>query len=367
MARDKLFLYLKACNQVLKQNNTGITIFKRGSKLSLRGMLPCKSGKGKSQQTISLGIYANTAGIKRAKLEAQKLGAAIALGEFSWNDYDKTDSVSGTSEYWINRFETDYFSKRDRNPKSETTWKDYQKIFKKLPQDKLLTVDLLMGVILSTKPDTRTRQKACTYINALANFAGIEINTSDYAGNYSIESLELRNIPTDKQIVEMRSRIFNPGWKYAFSLMAAYGLRNYELFYCDLNSLKKSPGHLRIVESKRNKKRERFIWCLYPEWWEQWQLGNSDCFPQVSGRTNSDLGDRVNKAFRRYGIIKPYNLRHAWAIRSIGFIPVELAAPMMDHTVDEHVRTYHRWIDRHHYDRMYQLMMCRQDRPMPPD
>ncbi|MGL6340995.1 MAG: hypothetical protein ACRC80_17880, partial [Waterburya sp.] len=84
----------------------------------------------------------------------------------------------------------------------------------------------------------------------------------------------------------------------------------------------------------------RLIWCLYPEWWEMWNLGDIDQpFPQVSGKTNSDLGDRVNKAFKRYGFSHPYNLRHAWAIRAIGFIPVELAAPMMDHSVLEHIRT----------------------------
>ena len=65
---DKLVRQLEQTNQQLKQANTGVVIFKRGSKLSLRGMLPDKNGNGFRQQTIALGIYANAAGIKQAKL-----------------------------------------------------------------------------------------------------------------------------------------------------------------------------------------------------------------------------------------------------------------------------------------------------------
>lgn len=368
---DKITKLLNAANARLKLANAGIRIFKRGSKLSLRGMLPPKPGSSKqkySQQTISLGFYANAAGIKTAEKQAQKLGATIALGEFDWTNYLSSLSSFGSVEYWINKFEEDYFNKRDRNTKTETTWKDYQKIFKKFPVDAKLDSQTLMELVVSTKPDTRTRQKACTYTKALASFAGIEFDPSEYAGNYSPDSVELRNIPTDKEIMLLRDRIPNRrGWQYAFGLMSAYGLRNHELFYADLESIKKSPGHLRIVESKRGKKRERFLWCLYPEWYSMWDLGNIEQpFPCVTGKTNSDLGDRVNKAFKRYGFSNPYNLRHAWAIRSIGFLPVELAAPMMDHKVDEHTRTYHRWIKMQDYDRFYQLIMNREDRPKPP-
>ena len=182
-------------------------------------------------------IYANAAGIKQAKLEAQKQGSAVALKEFDWDNYLNRDRVVGSPESWIEQFEQDYFARRERNSKSETTWKDYQKIFKKLPLDKKLTAQELKIAVLQTKPDSRTRQKACTYFKALAKFAGIDFDPSNYAGSYSAESLELRDIPSDRKIMEMRSRIFNPAWQFTFGLMAAYGLRNYELFHCDLDSV----------------------------------------------------------------------------------------------------------------------------------
>ena len=366
---DKLDKLLVAANSRLKAGNMGISIIKRGAKLSLRGMLPPKPGKHKpSQQTIALGIFANGAGIKRAEKEAQKLSAQIALNEFKWSDYLKGENSINTVDYWVAKFEEDYFSKRQRNSKSETTWSDYQKIFRKLPSQAKLTEQVLLEVILSTTPDTRTRKKACTYLKALAKLAGIDFDFSEYAGSYSPSKGYPRDIPTDTEIQEWRDRIPNyRGWQYAFGLMAAYGLRNYELFYADLESISQAPGHLRIRESKSNAESERIIWCLYPEWWEKWQLWDtSQAFPQVTGKNNSELGSRVNQALTRYGFRKPYNLRHAWAIRAINFIPVEIAARMMDHSLEIHTRIYQRWINHNHYEKMYEIMMSRTDRPLPP-
>jgi hypothetical protein len=39
---------------------------------------------------------------------------------------------------------------------------------------------------------------------------------------------------------------------------------------------------------------------------------------------------------------------------------------MMDHSVEEHIRTYHRWINQSHYENFYQLMINKSDRPKPP-
>ena len=371
MDEDKLESLYKDANKRLKAAKVGISIRKRGSKLSLRGKLPPKPGSNREasyQQTISLDVYANAAGIKVAEKKAQEMGAAIALGKFDWSKYTHKDCSIGSIGYWLLKFEEDYFNKRERNAKSETTWKDYQKIFNKLPIDAQLNSDNLLKAVLSTSPDTRTRKRACTYTKALANFTGIDYDPSKYAGNYSSSSVNAREIPTDREIQQWRDRIPNGrGWQYAFGLMAAYGLRNYELFYLDLESIKNSPGHLRIKTSKMKNNGEHTAWCLYPQWWEMWELGNiKQNFPQVTGKNNSALGDRVLKAFKRYGFHKPYNLRHAWAIRAINFIPLEMAARMMDHSVNVHTKTYQRWINSYHYDRMYQLMMSRTDLPIPP-
>ena len=362
---------LALANARLKAGNVGIILYKRGNKLSLRGMLPAKPGSNKTgfqQQTISLGIYANAAGIKVAEKEALKLSGLIALNQFDWAEYSNSKQPLGSIGYWLLKFEEDYFNKRQRNKKTETTWKDYKKIFNKFDPEEKLTKESLMAVILSTEPDSRTRKRACTYLKKFALFAGIDFDPSEYKGNYSTDSVDIRNIPSDAEIQNWRDKMpVAYGLRYAFGLMAAYGLRNYELSHIDLESLKKPPGHLRIIESKRGKKRERLIWCLYPEWYELWQLGNIDQpFPKYSGGNNSQLGNRIGNAFRRNGFCKAYNLRHAWAIRSIGFLPIELAASMMDHDISVHKKTYHRFLKQSDYDRFYKMMINQPNRPKPP-
>lgn len=382
---------LDLANTRLKAANTGIKLFKRGNKISLRGMLPPKrttrgvdsnstflvSGKLTGgvianpkliQQTISLGLYANAAGIKVAELEAFKLSGLIALNQFDWADYSKTTKSIKSARYWIEEFEKDYFNKRDRNPKTETTWKDYCKVFNCFETNEILDNTSLLRVVLLSKPDTRSRVRACTYTKILARFAGIDFNPDEYKGTYSSDSVDIRDIPSDLEIQQWRDKIPNDrGLKYAFGLMAAYGLRNYELFHVDLDSLTKAPGHLRIIESKRNKKRERLIWCLYPEWYQAWNLGNiNQNFPKYTGKSNSDLGNRIGNALRAHGFTKAYNLRHAWAIRSISFLPIELAATMMDHDIAVHRKTYHRFLKASDYERFYKIMMKQSNRPKPP-
>ena len=66
-------------------------------------------------------------------------------------------------------------------------------------------------------------------------------------------------------------QIPNPQWQYVFGLIAAYGISNHELFYLDLDSLQRSPGHL-VSSYRKAHYGVRNIWCLYPEWYEKWEL-----------------------------------------------------------------------------------------------
>ncbi|MEP0980540.1 hypothetical protein [Leptolyngbya sp. FACHB-17] len=156
---------------------------------------------------------------------------------------------------------------------------------------------------------------------------------------------------------------------YASPAGLKYGLRNHELFYIDLEKLKESPV-LSIVDHEDGssaKTGERRVWAVYPEWWDKWQLWNVSRLPQVSGKNNRKLGHRVTAAFRRSGFRNPYNLRHRWAVRTIEFgLPVELAAQQMGHSYKEHTNTYHYWITDEVHQRAYDLLMQRDDRPLPP-
>ena len=80
---------LSKANDRLKSYKAGISIYKRGDKLSLRGTFPPKPGSDKAkpyQQHLSLGLYCNPAGIKQAEDKAKLLSSQLALEKFDWQD-----------------------------------------------------------------------------------------------------------------------------------------------------------------------------------------------------------------------------------------------------------------------------------------
>ena len=198
----------------------------------------------------------------------------------------------------------------------------------------------------------------------MASFAGLEVNFNRYKGNYSHTQKE-KELPTDEQIAKWYWKIPNSNYQYAYGIMAAYGISNHELFYVDLESLEDAPGHL-ISSYRKAHYGVRRIWCLYPEWWQEWELYKPRELPKVTGKNNQDLGSRITKGFKRYGVCKPGYLRHCWAIRAMGFMPNPMAAKMMAHTEQEHNKTYQRWINQFQEEQFYKLLMERKDRPKPP-
>lgn len=357
---------LAQTNGRLKSAKVGVTVEVMGDRLYLRSTFPPRPGSRRVhpyQQRVALGYHANPAGLKLAEQEARKVGALLDCGEFDWSVYVKSDIHTHVQTVgdWIAKFEQDYFTRRARNPKSETTWRhDYIKVFSTLDVDAQLTPAVLLQAIASTAPDTRTRKRFVDVLSRLAKFAGMEVELAHLKGGYSTRTTEPRDIPADRLIAQWRGKIPNPSWQWAYGILATYGLRNHELFYLD-------PTRLPVLLVQDGKTGFRRVYPLYPEWVEEWQLAKV-MTPNCSGKTNSDLGNRVTHAFKRYGIpFTPYDLRHAWAIRSLEFgMPVELAEQQMGHSVDVHCKTYHRWISEEVHQRAFEVMLMRADRPHPP-
>jgi integrase len=370
---------LEKLNARLKAAKLGVVVEARGkgSLLSLRAKLPPKTGPGKwSRQYIPLGIFSNPAGIKKAEKEAKVLAGQLADKIFQWSNWGESPKLeSETISDWIERFEVNYFNRRSRNPKSETTWEtEYAQVFRHLPPDEEVTPELLKSIIEATEPDTRTRRRYCMVLGKLAELAQVPLDVKPLRGKYGskgVKRVHPRDLPTDKKISEIRDHIYSKSevWGYAFGLMACYGLRNHELFYIDLEKLKDSPV-LSVIEyddENSPKTGERRVWACYPEWYDKWRLWDTSLLPKVTGKNNRELGHRVTAAFRRYDFRNPYNLRHRWAARAIEFgLPVELAAQQMGHTYKEHTQTYHHWITDEVHQRAYDLLMQRDDRLLPP-
>lgn len=371
MGQKEIDLFNKANNR-LRQTGSGVRLFRRGEKLSLRATLPSKPGKGNTpkQQTISLNLYLNPSGIKMAEIKAQQLSGELALEKFDWDNWlnlgnDRPLISTKSVEYWQNLFEQDYFNRRARTEQTKTTWDtEYKAMFEKMPKQNDLSCDLLLNFVQNYEPDSRQRIRACMVAGALGKFAKIDLDLKPYRGNYN-SAILFKDIPSDRQIAEWYYSIPNPAWQYVFGICAAYGISNHEFFYCDLESLQQEPGHL-ISHYRKDHYGERRLWCLYPEWWQEWELYKPRQIPQVTGKNNQAKGSRITKAYKRYGICKPTWIRHAWAIRAIKFIPDAMAARQMAHSLQVHNNTYQRWINEEHEKEMYRILMIRSDRPKPP-
>ena len=141
--------------------------------------------------------------------------------------------------------------------------------------------------------------------------------------------------------------------------MATYGLRNHEVFFCDApweqlrqrasaGALGRTPN-AEIIIRETTKTGRHEVWPFYPEWVERFNLTHGE-LPKINTDLNKTtlqrIGQQVTTQFRRYKIpFSPYDLRHAWAVRTILMgLPDAVAARMMGHSVQVHNRTYHRWM-----------------------
>ena len=318
--------------------------------LYLQANLPPAPGSRKSkpyQQRIALRLPATTEAVKIAEKRARELGYQLQTGEFDWEKWRSAPVQSATTADWISRFEADYWSRRAKNPKSETTWAiDYAGPFRRLDPYQPLTSANILAAVKQTAADTRARRRVCLALGALAKFASLPIDLAPYKGNYGPASAVPRSIPSDAAILAAWESIQSEEWRWVFGVLAAYGLRPHEVFACQFDRYPR----LRVLAGKTG---PRLVYPLQPDWPDRLEL-KARRLPRCSGRRNADLGHRVTQAFRRMGItFAPYDLRHAWAVRAIGKLDLSIAAAMMGHSSVVHTRTYQRWLGASDLDRAW--------------
>jgi integrase len=351
----EIFQRILDANNRLKSSVVGVAIEVQGDRLRLRATLPPKPGSDKllhHQQRISLGYHANPAGLVLAEKEARKIGALLDCHQFSWTPYLPLVIPKGETVCdWLGRF-AEWRSQHD--PIAAVSWNtDYDQPFKRLPPDAILTADLLIGVIASTKANTRTRRRYCLAYQQLAKFAGIAFDSKPLIGSYSAKKVNPRDLPDDTTVLNTFLIIKSPGWRWIYGAIASYGLRPHEAFFVDFDDYP-------IATVLRGKTGSRFVWPLWPEWPELWALQHiilPDCAP---GQSHAAYGERVTQFFGRNLKFRAYDLRHAWAGRAVEFgLDVGLASKQMGHSVKIHTGTYQMWLDKSVQQRVYDGLVAR--------
>jgi integrase len=350
---------IKEINARLDRANLGVKLVQRGDRLALRATFPPKKfsvNKSPHQQWLSLGVYANDAGLAFAETEAYKVGSLLAVKAFSWDMYDQPLTFGEA----VDKFQKDYFDRRAKNPKSLTTWRgDYYQILKRLPPEESITEQSIIDLVLSTAPDSRTRKRAVMVLNCFCKFLSLNIDLSRYRGGKT-SKVTPRILPDDPLIVAVREKIINPAWRYAFGILASYGLRNHELFNLDFSNF----PILKVIDGKTG---SRDIFPVFPEWVDQWELKEIN-LPNCTGKDNASLGNRVTRAFIRQNVpFNPYSLRHRYAVRCLEFgIDSSITARQMGHSLKVHTEIYHQWIDLNVTKNIYLGLINNPDRPKPP-
>jgi integrase len=365
MDEEKFDHLLREANTRLKLGRTGIVIECRGNFLNLRGIFPQKPGhhdKRAKQQRLSLNIRANETGLRFVEAKARFVSGLLAMDRFDWEPYLNPDPPQSLEE-WVSRFRDHYFETHPKNPQGMDTWKhDYQAIFSKLPE-KFPTEKIFRELILTTTPDTRTRRRYVLSLAALGDFIGWDHSLRRLIGRYSPRTVTPRDLPSDLAIAEIYSQLEPSFFRWAYAVMAIYGLRNHEVYFCDLEDFP-------ICFVRRGKTGARFVYPIYPEWAEAWDIeaAQFDTIGDPTQRLNSYLGHRITQKFKALKIpFSPYTLRHCWARRSLEFgLDISLAAAQMGHSMRVHSEIYHHWISKDVHERAFDDLLSRDDRPKAP-
>ena len=360
-------------NQELESKGINLRIEKRGKVLNIRGALPDKKFHNLSKvQRISLKLPFNINGLEEAKKAIELIDFQLKKSQFSWSHWIKEKAISSIKSnkldvgIEIESFKKHFFSdtSKSKSPAGMlSTWQSaYKPYLNRLigmsnKSSLQLGEDLLLEILLSYKENSRSRQQCGIALNALAKHLNLKLpeNWKQLQSGYGIHESNFRKLPSDEEIINSFNLIPNPKWRFVFGLMATYGLRNHEVFFSDLSCLKKDGDKiLRVFPN--TKTGEHQVWPFHPEWVNLFELDKItdtlELLPSIKTNlkytTLQHIGRRVSEQFRRYKIsFTPYDLRHAWAVRTILIgLPNTVAAKMMGHSVSIHTKTYHHWITR---------------------
>ena len=269
-------------NNKFSINGSKLRIEKRGNKLNIRGSLPAKDNKAILKiQRISLGLNANISGLKEAQKKLQLINLQLELDQFQWSNWSSNqrgedNKINNFLFKKINDFENTFFDEsKNISYKSsrKTTWNSaYKPYIKRMittyntNENKELN-NIFINTLKSYKAGTRSRKQCGTSLHVFAEFIDHRLppEWKSLSKGYGLKKASFRNLPDDQLIENLWKNIPNKSWQYVFALMATYGLRNHEVFFCDLNSLKEDGDKiLRILPT--TKTGEHQVWPFHPKW-----------------------------------------------------------------------------------------------------
>jgi integrase len=167
-----------------------------------------------------------------------------------------------------------------------------------------------------------------------------------------------RELPNEIKIVETynsmsyikhANSISSTYYQWVFGILATYGLRPQEIAAIDKSkSFDPEFDNWLYLDGKLCsgiKTGNRIIPPLLPQWVELFNLKSCPNCPYSNDTDTQKKANAVADYFRIHKLgIRPYDLRHAYAIRTRRYMSLLDAANAMGHDVATHTKIYQRWI-----------------------
>ena len=354
---------LEILNENLQKRGNRVTIQQLKEGLWARGTFPQADGT-KKRQRISLGLKASSLkdGTAKAEERAVKLLAAInELGHvpeiLPWqaakiSEVKKVARKIKVAEA-IEKLKEEFWKGRARTSAAERTWQRMQPDFDRLPQKAYLSTDLLIAHIHQTEAGTSSRIKICQFYKRLGKLHDLRglSRIDDLAGTYEPAR---REIPDEEHLIELVSDLrSDPKWGWMTAALLVYGMRPSEAF-----SLQIKPNGLgRCLTVKRKNKLPHWRTCLalpqhlvealnLEEVNKPFEINSPQEYDSIVARNQTNYWGRWLKNKVGHMDLQLYDLRHAWAIRSIrSNLETALASKCLGHDITTHVKVYSRYLD----------------------
>ena len=348
---------LQATNAALKARGVKGRIIVVRDSLFLRGTFTATDGTRKDRK-ICLDLPAHQGQLLAAENRVIQLAEIInstgmVPALLPWDApavevVEKADSFTVAEA--VARLEEDFWQDKIRTSAAKRTWDRLVAETNRMPGAATLTMDLMVATADATEPGSRSRKESCKVLKRLAKLVGIE-------GTDRLDALrtpyepEVREVPSEEDLAQLL-KSFSPGHKWWWPTWAliTYGCRPAETFSLQPSS----DGTARVLSVKRKTKLPEWRTALAlpipaykdtPERSVPWDVTSPAGYDSIRAKQHCDAWQKWLR--RQHPTLSLYDIRHAWAIRSISKVPsTSLAAKCMGHTVSVHHNTYHRWLDQ---------------------
>jgi len=227
--------------------------------------------------------------------------------------------------------------------------------------------ELLEMAAATGKPGSRGRQIALQHLAAMLRWAVKKgmltaeawIPPTQLHGYGGKRQKKLRTPLTDEEILQLlaafpvesknpRDRDAARRWRFAFQLMAAYGLRPVEIHHLRIETSGKPRLWCDYCKRSGGGSTEpRTLRALHPEWETDWQLLERIKAGEALPPTGGGVAEAARRYLMRQEVWKPlaaagctpYSFRHGWALRchiQYPLISTRVAAEVMGHSPSVH-------------------------------